>query len=267
VATTVLVAQLSDPHIVPRGRLAYGTVDSAAGLRAAVAHVEGLRPRPNLVIVTGDLVDAGSPEEYDHLAELLDPLTVPVALLPGNHDDRSALRAAFPEQFAGCGPLLSRPMQVGALRILLLDTHLPGEPGGEVGHEQLLWLDHELAAAPDTVTIVALHHPPFITGLAMMDTMRLRDMDALAAVIARHRQVERVVAGHLHRPITTRFAGTVAMTAPSTSHQLVLALDPDAEVGYNREPGAILLHRWHPQHGLTSHVSLVGAFGPDISFD
>jgi 3',5'-cyclic AMP phosphodiesterase CpdA len=261
-----VLAQLSDPHIVPRGALAYGHIDSAAALRAAVAHVEAFRPAVGFAMVTGDLVDAATPDEYDHLLELLAPLTMPLAVLPGNHDDREHLRHAFPEQFAGCGARLCRAIDAGPLRLVLLDTHVPGEPGGAVGGQQLAWLDDELASHADRPTVVALHHPPFRTGLVAMDAMGLTDADALATVIGRHRHVERVVCGHLHRPITTRFAGTVAMTAPSTSHQLILALDPDAPIGYTGEPAAVLIHAWDPDAGLRSHVSLVGDFGEEHVF-
>jgi 3',5'-cyclic-AMP phosphodiesterase len=265
-AAPFLLAQLSDPHVVPRGALAYGRVDTASALRAAVAHVNDFRPAIDFAIVTGDLVDAASADEYEHLRELLTPMRVPFAVIPGNHDDRDELRRAYPDQFTGCGARLCRAFDAGPLRLVLLDTHVRGEPGGEVGPAQLEWLDAELGAHSHRPTVVALHHPPFATGLAEMDGMGLTDGPDLAAVISRHSHVERVVSGHLHRPIIVRFAGTVALTAPSTSHQLTLALAPDAPVGYTGEPGAILLHRWHPTEGMTTHVSLVGDFGAEGSF-
>jgi 3',5'-cyclic AMP phosphodiesterase CpdA len=231
-----------------------------------VAHVAAFRPAIDFALLTGDLVDAATPEEYDHLLDLLAPLSVPIAVLPGNHDHRDHLRVAFPDQFTGCGERLCRALDAGPLRLVLLDTHVPDQPGGALGAAQLQWLDGELAAHPDRPTVVALHHPPFRTGLVAMDAMGLADAADLAAVVAEHHHVERVLCGHLHRPITTRFAGTIAMTAPSTSHQLVLSLDPDAPIGYTGEPAAMLIHAWDPDAGLRSHVSLIGDFGEDHVF-
>ena len=91
----MLIAQISDTHIRPKGVLAMGRVDTAGHLARAVAHIMALRPAPDVVLVTGDLVDAGMAEEYAHLRELLAPLPMPVHLIPGNHDLRDPLRAAF----------------------------------------------------------------------------------------------------------------------------------------------------------------------------
>src|SRR5690348_1407135 len=91
----MLIAQISDMHIKPPGTLLYKRIDTAGYLERAVAHVMRLDPRPDLVIATGDLVDGGKPEEYAFLREMLAPLAMPVYLIPGNHDARDAMRAAF----------------------------------------------------------------------------------------------------------------------------------------------------------------------------
>ena len=101
-----------------------------------------------------------------------------------------------------------------------------------------------------------MHHPPFTTGIVAMDTMGLDGSEALAAVIARHPQVERVVCGHIHRPIVRRFAGTVACVSPATAHQIALDLPPSPRLGVVMEPPACLLHVWlGPATGLVTHVS------------
>jgi 3',5'-cyclic-AMP phosphodiesterase len=253
----VLVAQLSDPHIAAPGERIYDGIDSAAGLRRAIAHIARFAPPIAVAFITGDLVERGTATEYEHLAELLAPVPMPLALMPGNHDDRDELRRAFPGHLAGCGERLCRTIELDGLRLVLLDSHVAGQPGGAVGDEQLRWLDDVLSAGGDLTTIVAIHHPPFSTGVTEMDAMGLADSSALAEVIVRHHHVALVVCGHLHRPIVTRFAGTVAMTAPSTSHQLHLELRPGEQVGRNDDPAGVLIHRWHPTQGLTSHVSVV----------
>ncbi len=148
-----------------------------------------------------------------------------------------------------------------AVRLVALDTLVPGKPHGEVGAAQLAWLDATLGAAPARPTVVFLHHPPFATGIGHMDAMGLVDADALGAVIARHPQVERLACGHLHRVIQARWAGTVAVTAPGTSHSVALSLGPGDPSRWVAEPPGALLHLWQDGVGLVTHVSYIGDYG------
>ena len=130
--TPTVVAQLTDPHILAEGEWLGGNIDTAGYLRDAVAHVNALLPRPDLVIVTGDLADEGTRAQYDHLAALLAPLQVPFVLLPGNHDVPATLTEVF-----GDAATWPRAMDVGPLCLILLDDSVPGSPNGRVGEEQL----------------------------------------------------------------------------------------------------------------------------------
>src|SRR5688500_6778311 len=131
---SMLIAQISDTHIRPKGVLAMGRVDTAGHLARAVAHINALRPAPDLVLVTGDLADAGMAEEYAHLRDLLAPLAMPVHLIPGNHDLRAPLRAAFAaHRYLQEGELLQYVVDGGPLRLIALDTLTPGHPHWEVG--------------------------------------------------------------------------------------------------------------------------------------
>src|SRR5205085_544472 len=116
-----------------------------------------------------------------------------------------------------------------------LDTLVAGKHHGELCVERLEWLDRTLAAAPDRPTVVIMHHPPFMTGIDYMDKYGLENPGALAEIIARHSQIERILCGHLHRSIDCRFAGTVAGTAPSTAHQIALNFLPDAPLRFRFE--------------------------------
>lgn len=261
--------QLSDPHIVIKGRLLMGQVDTAAFLARAVAHVCALPARPSHVLITGDLVERGGLDEYAHLRELLAPLPCPVLLMPGNHDAVPHLRQAFADH----GYLSSTPLEpalsgfalyaasLGSRRLLALDTVVPGKPHGSLCAARLGWLRAQLEAAPDTPTVVAMHHPPFTTGIRHMDGMGLREgADELEALMALHPQVERILCGHLHRPITRRFGGTVAMTAPSAAHQITLGLAPDSPPSFIFEPPGYYVHT--VQDGqLVTHLQPVGDFG------
>lgn len=266
-ASPTIVAQLTDPHIPPPGRLLAGRIDTPRMLAAAVSHVRALEPLPDLVVVSGDLTDTGHPEEYLHLAELLEPLDLSLVLLPGNHDDPTALAEVFgrPEGAADAAIGWQQVVEVGPLRVVTLDTRVPGEPGGRLGPDRLAWLEEALgrSSAP---TIVALHHPPFASGIQHMDGMALADADALGEVIERHRHVVRLITGHLHRNITLGWRGTVVTTCPSTAHQVALDLT-GGPARWRREPPAVHLHVWLPHTAtLVTHTSPIGDHGPAEPF-
>jgi 3',5'-cyclic AMP phosphodiesterase CpdA len=262
----VLIAQISDTHVCAPGRLLNDTIDTAGFLARAVAHLNALDPRPALVLATGDLANAGQPAEYAHLRALLAPLALPVYLLPGNHDAREALVAAFPDHaYLPRQGFLQYVVEGHPVRLLALDTLTPGEEGGRICDERRAWLAARLGEAPQRPTVVAMHHPPFATGLACMDEMGFAGAEALAELVRRHPQVEGVLCGHLHRPIQTRWAGTIASTAPSTAHQVTLDLRDDGPLAFSMEPPACQLHLWRAGAGLVSHVSYIGAYdGPHV---
>jgi len=260
----MLIAQLSDPHVRPDGVLYQGVVDSNAQFAAAVAHVNGFDPRPALVLLSGDLVDQGHADEYAMLARLLAQLDVPFLAIPGNHDEREAFRRAF----AGASWLpTSGPIHYasacGPLRVVALDVTVPGSHHGVASAESMAWLDETLGAEPARPTILMMHQPPFDTGIPYMDLYSCREGERLAQVLGRHRQVERVVCGHVHRFMQVRFGGTMLCTAPSTTTAIALQLRPDARPASHVEPPAILLHHWSEPAGLVTHFVPVGNFpGP-----
>jgi 3',5'-cyclic AMP phosphodiesterase CpdA len=258
-----MVAQVSDLHIVDEGELCVGRIDTAAFLRRAAAALNRLDPRPDVVLATGDLVNDGTDRQYAHLRRLLEPLEPPLVVIPGNHDARRPLRRAFdlpPGRPVGGEPPADAPcdvaLRVGPLHLVGLDTLVPGVPGGDLATAQLDWLEATLASVPTAPTIVALHHPPFATGIGHMDAMALSGgaAAALEAVIARHPQVERVVCGHIHRSVQRRWGGTVAMIVPGAAHAVVGDLRPGGPPAWDYEPPGITLHRWTAASGLVSHL-------------
>ena len=256
----MLIVQITDCHIVEPGELVADRVDSAASLRRAVAQIRALATPPDLVVATGDLVNEGRPAQYDHLETILAELDVPVVPLPGNHDDRMQLRARFDVLPTGDrDDPIDHVLDLGSMRIVFLDTQVLGSNAGRVADAQCAWVDEVLAEAPDRPTIVFQHHPPFETGIGFMDRDAFEGAVAYEAVIARHRQVELVSCGHIHRSIVRRFGGTVAATWPSTSAQLGLALG-DEVVQYTTEPAAFVVHHWTPGAGVRSHLQPVGEF-------
>jgi 3',5'-cyclic-AMP phosphodiesterase len=237
VSSPFLLAQLSDPHI----GAGWADGDPVARLAAAVESVRAVR-QPDAVLVSGDLADSGADGEYEQVRELLAPLQAPVYVLPGNHDERDGLHRHFGVPGAD-GELVQYSVDLGPVRLVVLDTTRPGEDAGDLGAERLEWLDAELAAAPELPTLVAMHHPPVLTGIPAWDELGLplADRRALGDVIERHGQVRRLVGGHVHRAITGDLAGRPVLTVPSTYVQGRLNFAAQ-QIELADEPAGFALH-------------------------
>ena len=148
----MIVAQLSDPHIVepgksPRTPAGFGPVDTAGFLSRAVDAINRLDPLPDIAVITGDLVDRGEPAEYEHLRRLIAPLRMPVFVIPGNHDARAPLRAAFGASgYLGGDGFIQYAVEEYPLRLVALDTLVAGKHHGELCADRLTWLNRTLAA-------------------------------------------------------------------------------------------------------------------------
>ena len=261
----MILAQITDLHISRPDAAPERRFQTGAHLERCVAHLNALPNRPDLVVATGDLVHAGTPEEYRRLRALLAPLAMPYLVIPGNHDDRAGLRAGFADHdyLPAGAPFLQYVIEDHPLRLIALDTLVPGQVPGALCAERLAWLEARLAEAPGRPTVLLMHHPPFVTGLPHLDRngdgVGLVGAAALGAIVARHPNIERILCGHIHRPIQVRWHGTVALTAPATAHQFALTLGLD-EIRPVMEPPACLLHCWSAEHGLTTHTSYIGEF-------
>ncbi len=263
----MIVCQISDLHLVPRGKLSYGVVDTGACLQRAVDHINRMVPAPDAVVATGDLADPGSPEAYGFLKELLEPLAPPVFLLPGNHDHVPSLVAAFPDHGYLKTDLrrndhrfICYAVEDYPLRLVGLDTVTPGDHGGGLGPKRLSWLRRTLAARPHVPTLLFMHHPPFGSGLGEMDGDGFAGWREMGRIIKGHRQVEGIYCGHLHRTVFRKFFSIPAMTCPSTAMQLALALSQSDPPLFSLEPSAVMLHvrtdLW-PRPSVVTHVSVI----------
>ena len=235
----MLIAHLSDTHfqVGPLGAL------PVAGLNLALGRLLTLEPRPDCVVITGDLADTGNPAAYADLHAILDRCPVPVHLTTGNHDVPAAMVAEFGgTRYLAGGASAHYAVEYPHATIIAADSNIPGSPAGLLGPEQLSWIDAMLAARPAVPAFIALHHPPTAVGLPFLDGMRLNDGAELAAVVAKHANVSRILAGHVHRVISVPFAGSLVTTAPSTYRQSNLRLHDDAPPGYLDEPTGMLLH-------------------------
>lgn len=262
----MILAQITDTHVRgPVGTGDHPQFDEAERLIAAVDLINEWPDTPDLVLATGDLTQNGSAAEFAALAEILGRLRVPFAVMPGNHDTRAGMRAQFPEQFDGCGRFLQFTLEDWPVRIVCLDSLRDDSHGGELCAERLTWLDETLAARPEAPTIVAMHHPPFETRIPNARSLRFKGGEALAVILRQHPQVERVIAGHIHRAMLTRFGGTVASVAPSTAYTYALNLrEPEKFIATDEPPG-LQFHVHEPEHGLLTHTIAVGDYFTRVS--
>ncbi len=253
----MIIAQITDLHMVERGQKLGGLLNSDTMVEAAVTHLNQMLPRPDVVLVTGDLTDHGTGREYAGLRECLDTLAMPYYVIPGNHDQRAPLREHFGRRLPSLpSGFFQYAIDDHPVRLLALDTVVEGQEHGLLCHERLQWLAAELERAPDRPTLIFMHHPPFQTGIWWMDAVGLSGAPALRHLIAEHPQVQRIICGHLHRPIQTNWGSTLISVAPSTAYQVHLDLRPESAPHVILEPPACQLHTFTNDMFVT-HTSYV----------
>jgi len=265
-------AQLTDLHLRPPGVPTLGTIDADTLAARAVDALVARHGDADAVLVTGDIADLGEEEAYSRAAMLLSRLSVPVLVVPGNHDRTGALREAFIAwpgvADAPVPDRLCHARTLGDATVVMLDTSVDGiergENHGTLGAAQLEWLDATLAAAGPT--LIAMHHPPFPVAIGFMDAIGLTDADDFAAVIARHGNVQRIVCGHVHRVIVGTVGGVPAMAIPAAAHQVRLALSRHAAPELVMEPPAYGVHIVGSA-GAVSHIGYVEEFAMPRPFD
>lgn len=259
----MLVAHVSDLHVMAAGELAYGVVDTTPMVERAIAHITTLSP--DVLIITGDLVHNVQPAEYTRLKRILQQLTMPVYLIPGNHDSRELIRETFTEHtYLPSSGYLQYTVENYPIRFIMLDTNVPGKGYGELDAQRLHWLDQQLGEQPNKPTIIFMHHPPFTTGIELMDGYGLTGLSELESVVKKYDCIERIGCGHIHRPIQALWAGTLVYTVPSPVHQVALDLSASAKSAtFVMEPPAYQLHLWHPKSGLVTHTQYINDYdGP-----
>jgi len=248
-----VLVQLSDLHL----RADEDGGEPGARLEHAVDAVAALQPRPRAVLLSGDLADEPSHAAYEQAAELLAPLGLPLHAIPGNHDGRDLLRAHFGPGPAPAGTRICFAVSCGPLRLVGCDSTSPGSAGGELGTEQLEWLERTLAGEPEQPTLLALHHPPVLTGVRSMDAIALsaEDSVALEELLAGHPQVRAITCGHVHTTMTTAFAGRPLLICPSTNSavRLDLRARDDLPFAVSEQPLGFAVHALIAGR-LVSHV-------------
>ena len=254
-SASFIIAQISDMHIMtePRRDKAGRTFDHSAQLRKAFAAMAEFKP--DVILATGDLVNDARADEYEVLASVLPDAPAPLYVVPGNHDDPALTRKALPTHLylPRTGPL-SFVVEDYPVRLVCIDQTVPGETFGRFSGDHARWLEAALRAEPRKPALVALHHPPFPTHDRLFDEIGLREAERFAAVIARHRQVQRIICGHHHRGVIGQVAHAPAIVAPSTAWAYSDALRPEQPIAKitGEQPGWVL-HAWNAQAGFASH--------------
>ena len=246
-----LIAQLTDLHVLQGGALAYGRVDTLAHLRRAVDHLNGLPL--NGILVTGDLIDDGRAESSATLRPELDLLTAPWWPLPGNHDG-PALWEDFADRMKAAEPGPGHVVRLPGLTVATLDDTIPDADSGRLDMARAAWI----VRAPEGggPTLLDLHHPPMVTGIAHMERIGFDGTDRLADIVATH-PPSAILAGHIHRTILGRLGTVPVVVAPSAAHAVTLDLDQQAGGTFTMEPPGVLLHDIGV-HGLRTHISPIG---------
>lgn len=252
----MLIAQISDTHILARASDHPAVQFRAGCLRRCVADINQLQP--DAVVFTGDTVQHGQADEYAHLRELLAPLEAPLYLVPGNRDDKGELRTAFSDQapLPRGGDFLHYVVEDHAVRLVAIDSTSPGERKGVLCPVRQDWLDAVLSSQPDRPTLLFIHHPPFDVGDHYIGGYRRpEEAAALADIVGRHPQVEGLFCGHVHWPVKRDWAGTMASIMPSVAVDLRKGVD-EAKA---RERPIYMLHRLSEESGLVSRARMVDA--------
>jgi Icc protein len=251
-AEPFLLLQISDTHLGAD----WDGPDPDGCLRSAVAAVLALPQRPDALVVSGDLTENGMAAEYTRVRELLAPLGLEPHVLPGNHDLRGPLREAFGLPGVDEEPV-SHVADLGPLRLVCLDSTIPGAEGGALDEGRIEWLDAVLDEDRETPTVIAMHHPPLRSEIPTFEVIGLAPeaRAALASVLVRHRQVARIVAGHVHRTIVAELGGRAVLTVPSTYMQVALDFT-SPKLAMRPDPPGFAIHALR-DGALASHVQTI----------
>lgn len=270
----MLIAQITDIHL----GFDPGNPDelNRRRLDCVLRTLGEMVPRPDLLLATGDLADAGDDtESYAALKLSLSELAIPAYFALGNHDGRDAFRGTFPN-IPMPGGFLQYAIEDHDLRILVLDTLEEGRHGGAFCETRAAWLRDRLAEAPDRPTLIVLHHPPIESGLSWMtEDPEAEWVRRLEAIVSAQRNIVAVIAGHLHRPVVTRWAGTILAVCPATAPQVALDLGeidpetPDGRPMIVADPPWFAVHVWNGRQ-LVTHFDTAGGhdvlahYGPEL---
>jgi Icc protein len=239
-----ILLHISYTHLIGGAGSLYGAVDADGRLDELLHQLKHSGLRPDAIIFTGDLADHGEPDAYRKLRAVVEPfaaeLGAELVWVMGNHDNRAELRRFLLDEAPSMAPL-DRVRMVDGLRIVTLDTSVPGHHYGEISGSQLDWLAGQLATPAPDGTILALHHPPIPSVLDLAVTVELRDQAALGRVL-RGTDVRAILAGHLHYSTNATFVGIPVSVASATCYTQDLTVEIGGTRGRDGAQGCNVVH-------------------------
>jgi 3',5'-cyclic AMP phosphodiesterase CpdA len=254
-----VLLHISDTHLVGGDGPLYGDVDADGRLGELLGQLNHSGVRPDAIVFTGDLADKGEPAAYRKLRDLVEPFAADLGAeliwVMGNHDDRAELRRLLLDEVPSMAPL-DHVRTVDGLRIITLDTSVPGHHHGEIRASQLDWLAGELATPAPDGTILALHHPPIPSVLDMAVTVELRDQAPLGRVL-KGSDVRAILAGHLHYSTNATFVGIPVSVASATCYTQDLTVAVGGTRGRDGAQACNLVHVY-PETVVHSVIPLGG---------
>jgi len=255
----MLIAQISDLHITVQDKKAYGVASTANNLARCVKHINKCVPRPDLVIVTGDITYSGLLEEARCAEEILEKLQYPYYVVPGNHDNRSTLWSVFHKHSCPCEDkdFINYVIEGHDIRLVGMDSSVPDGPGGNIDETGFNWLEQQLSADSSKPTILFMHHPPAKFRVLETDEDGFVGANRLAEVIAGYSNITAVLCGHIHLVAHTGWSGTVISTAPSMGLDLVLDLSLERASEFTLTSPAYQLHYFTADRNLITHTVFV----------
>lgn len=257
----MIIAQLSDPHIAELDDKFQELYDTAGKLALSIEKLNSLRPRPVCAVMSGDLVNSGLSSEYKVFKDIIAKSEVPLYLGIGNHDHREVFLEEFKDQdYLPKEGFVQYAVDLGGVRLIMLDTYIPKSPNGTLCEERLKWLDDTLSEDTTTPALIFMHHPPFKTGIEAMDIMGLKTPEPFEKIVEKHDHIVQIFCGHLHRNISSQFGGKITTVCPSTSHKVLLHLEEDTRLATTNEPSEIQLHLWDGKGRITTHSAFTAPF-------
>lgn len=254
-----VLLHISDTHLVGGDGSLYGNVDADGRLGELLGQLNSSGVRPDAIVFTGDLADKGEPAAYRKLRDLVEPFAADLGAeliwVMGNHDNRAELRRLLLDEVPSMTPL-DHVRMVDGLRIITLDTSVPGHHHGEIRESQLDWLAGELATPAPDGTILALHHPPIPSVLDMAVTVELRDQAPLGRVL-KGSDVRAILAGHLHYSTNATFVGIPVSVASATCYTQDLTVAVGGTRGRDGAQACNLVHVY-PETVVHSVIPLGG---------
>lgn len=258
----MLIAQISDLHISAVNKKTYGVAPMSEYLQHCISHINQLNPKPDLVLVTGDITSAGKAEEFEQAVSLLSQLIAPYYVIPGNHDNKLNLINAFKDVPCMSAHIASEASKEFInyvindydVRLIAIDSTSINEPGGEICETRATWLQECLALEPEKPTVIFMHHPPLQLSIPESNLDGFIGANRLGDIVEQNPNIERILCGHVHRSTFSRWRGTIVSTAPSIGMELHLDLTMKQESQFSLQTPEYQLHHWTAEKNLISHT-------------